>query len=79
MGDCMDYESIKRKFNELKVLKFKLYSLEYIIEEINDKVIIYAILYSNRKLSYNSLDEAFSNFEVYNVSLMESLDRIQII
>ena len=75
----MDYESIKQKFNELKVLKFKLYSLEYIIEEINDKVIIYAILYSNRKLSYNSLDEAFSNFEVYNVSLMESLDRIQII
>ena len=54
MGDCMDYESIKQKFNELKVLKFKLYSLEYIIEEINDKVIIYAILYSNRKLSYNS-------------------------
>lgn len=75
----MVYETIKQKYSETKSIKFKLYSLEYIIEEINDKVIIYAILYSNRKLSYNSLDEAFSNFEVYNVSLMESLDRIQII
>lgn len=78
-GDIMVYETIKQKYSETKSIKFKLYSLEYIIEEINDKVIIYAILYSNRKLSYNSLDEAFSNFEVYNVSLMESLDRIQII
>ena len=75
----MKYEDLKKKFEINKKIKFKLYSLEYIIEEINDKVIIYAILYSNRKLSYNSLDEAFSNFEVYNVSLMESLDRIQII
>ena len=75
----MVYETIKQKYSETKSIKFKLYSLEYIIEEINDKVIIYAILYSNRKLSYNSLDEAFSNFELYNVSLLESLDRIQII
>lgn len=75
----MDYEKLKQRYLESKQLKFKLYSLEYMIEEINNKVIVYAILYPNRKLSYNSLDDAFNSFEVYNISLMNSLDRIQII
>lgn len=75
----MVYETIKQKYSETKSIKFKLYSLEYMIEENDNKVVIYAILYPSRKLSYNTLEEAFDNFEVYNVSLMESLDRIQII
>lgn len=75
----MDFETIKQKYLETKSLKFKLYSLEYMIEEIDNKVVIYAILYPSRKLSYNTLEEAFNSFEVYNVSLMSSLDRIQII
>lgn len=75
----MDFETIKQKYLETKSLKFKLYSLEYIIEDINNKVNVYAILYPNRKLSYNSIEEAFNHFEVYNISLMNSLDRIQII
>lgn len=75
----MGFETIKQKYLETKSLKFKLYSLEYMIEDINNKVIVYAILYPNRKLSYNSIEEAFNGFEVYNVSLMNSLDRIQII
>ncbi|MBQ6324291.1 MAG: hypothetical protein IJI22_05625 [Bacilli bacterium] len=75
----MVYETIKQKYSENKSVKFKLYSLEYMIEEIDNKVVIYAILYPSRKLTYNTLEEAFDNFEVYNISLMNSLDRIQII
>lgn len=78
-GDIMVYETIKQKYSENKSVKFKLYSLEYMIEEIDNKVVIYAILYPSRKLTYNTLEEAFDNFEVYNISLMNSLDRIQII
>ena len=58
----MVYETIKQKYSENKSVKFKLYSLEYMIEEIDNKVVIYAILYPSRKLTYNTLEEAFDNF-----------------
>ena len=78
-GDSMSYEELKNKFNIDNKLKFKLYSLEYNVELVNDKVEIYAISYENRKKYYNSFDELMNNYTVYNEPLMEQISRIQII
>ena len=78
-GDSMSYEELKNKFNIDHKLKFKLYSLEYTVELVNDKVEIYAISYENRKKYYNSFDELMNNYTVYNEPLMEQISRIQII
>ena len=78
-GDSMSYEELKNKFNIDHKLKFKLYSLEYNVELVNDKVEIYAISYENRKDYYNLFDELMNNYTVYNEPLMEQISRIQII
>lgn len=56
----------------------KIYSLKYSIELIDDKYIIYPILYSNRKYTYNSLKELFNSYQIYNESIINNLDRISI-
>lgn len=72
----MNIENIKTIFNEKKEVHFKLYSLDYTIKQDNNMVIVYADLYSNRKESYNSIDEALNYFTVYNESLVENQNRI---
>ena len=67
---------MKEIFNSNSIVKFKLYSLEYIIERENDRVAIYPVLYSNRKEYYNSIEEALIKFTVYNESIMDNLDRV---
>ena len=65
-GDSMSYEELKNKFNIVHKLKFKLYSLEYNVELVNDKVEIYAIFYENRKNYYNSFDDVNDTIRMYN-------------
>lgn len=72
----MDFETIKKKYEENKELKFKLYSLDYIIKESEGRIVIYSTLYDNRKYFYISLEELFNQYTVYNVSLMDSIDRM---
>ena len=74
----MTYETLLKKFNEKKVVKFKLYSLEYIIRKIDNGVEVYAILYQNRKKVYSSFQEAMNSFTVYNESFVDNIDRIKI-
>lgn len=76
----MSYEQLEQKFNEKKELKFKLYSLEYIIKEIDNGIVeIYATSYESRKLRYNSFKEALYNYRVYNEAIIEVLNRVQIL
>ena len=75
----MKYKDLEDLFNNTNELKFKLYSLEYVIKKIDSGVEVYAILYQNRKSNYSSFKEAMNNYKVYNESLIENLDRIQII
>ena len=72
----MSINELKEIFNSNSIVKFKLYSLEYIIERENDRVAIYPVLYSNRKEYYNSIEEALIKFTVYNESIMDNLDRV---
>lgn len=75
----MKYKDLEDLFNTANELKFKLYSLEYIIKKIDSGVEVYAILYQNRKSNYTSFKEAMNNYKVYNESLVDNIDRIQII
>lgn len=75
----MSYETFKEKFEVNKKIKFKLYSLEYLIKKIDNYVQIYAIDYPTRKSKYNSLEELINNFTVYNEPLITSLNKIKLI
>ncbi len=75
----MVVEELKKKFETEKEVKFKLYSLEYIIQEEDSKVIIYPLLYSSKKNVYNSFDEVLYNYTIYNESIIDNLDRLIIL
>lgn len=75
----MSYESIKNEFESNSKIKFKLYSLEYLIEKVDNYIQIYAIDYPTRKSKYNSFEELMNNFTVYNEPLITILNNIKII
>lgn len=74
----MRYQELENIFNSSGELKFKLYSLEYIIKRVDNSVEVYAELYQTRKKVYSSFQEAMKNFTVYNESLADNIDRIKI-
>lgn len=73
----MSYKELENIFNSFGELKFKLFSLEYIIKKVDNGVEVYAILYQNRKMVYSSFQEAMNKFTVYNESLIDNIDRIR--
>ena len=74
----MNYDSFKHIYELKKTVLFKLYSLDYIIETIDNSVQIYAVGYSKRKSKYNSLEELVNNYTVYNEPLITLLNNITI-
>lgn len=74
----MRYQELENIFNSANEVKFKLFSLEYIIRKIDTDVEVFAVLYENRKKIYSSFSEAMNNFTVYNESLIENIDRIKL-
>ena len=75
----MGYEELKNIFETSHKLKFKLYSLEYMIEIINKKTVIYAVDYPTRKNVYNSFDELMNTYTVYNEELITLVNKISIL
>lgn len=75
----MNYEEIKNKFIANKKIMFKLYSLEYIIETSDNKIVIYAIYYEKNKRYYSSFEDLMNNYMVYNEPLINQLNRIKIL
>lgn len=73
----MRYQELENIFNSANEVKFKLFSLEYIIRKVDTNVEVFAVLYKNRKKIYSSFSEAMNNFTVYNESLIENIDRIK--
>jgi predicted nucleic acid-binding OB-fold protein len=72
----MDYNQLYELFSNNKVIHFKLYSLEYNIEEVDNKVVIYANYYEKNKRYFNSFEELMNNFNIYNEPLINQMDRI---
>ena len=75
----MRYQELENKFNTSNEVKFKLFSLEYVIRKVDTGVEVYAELYQTIKIVYSSFTDAMNNFTVYNESLVDNMDRIQII
>ena len=73
----MNYESMRNEFDSSNRIRFKLYSLEYLIERVDNYIQIYAIDYPTRKSKYNSLEELVNNFTVYNEPLITLLNNIK--
>jgi len=72
----MNYEKLKTKLEEEKIVNFKLYSLDYTIEKKGNLFVIYVDNYKNNKKKYNTLEELFNSYNVYNESLSELLNII---
>ena len=75
----MKLNDLQTFFDSNGKVEFKLYSLEYKIEKVDNYVQVYAVDYSTRKSKYSSFKEAINNYKVYNEPLLEQLDRIVII
>ncbi len=75
----MSYESMKNEFETNNSIRFKLYSLEYLIEKVDNYIQIYALDYPTRKSKYNSFEELMNNYTVYNETLITILSNIKLI
>lgn len=75
----MSFKELQEIFESDNIIKFKLYSMNYIIERKNDCIEAYAEDYSGRKEKYNSFKEAMNNFKIYTEPLINQLDSIELI
>ena len=75
----MTYDYLNSEFEKNNKIKFKLYSLDYLIEKEGSFIQVYAVDYPTRKSKYDSFKEAMNSFKVYNEPLIEQLDRVTII
>lgn len=74
----MNMKDLQEYFDNNNIIKFKLYSMNYIIKRKNDCIEAYAEDYSGRKEKYNSFKEAMNNFKVYTEPLMNQIDKIEL-
>lgn len=72
----MVLNELQERYEKNNEVKFKLFSLEYIIQNVDNKVVVYPLLYSNKKNTYSSLDEALNYFTIYNESILDNIDRV---
>jgi len=72
----MNIEKLKSVLAKNNKVTFKLYSLEYVIELVDNHVQIYSPTYLNDIRTYNNINELLNNFRVYNETLLESENRI---
>lgn len=75
----MSYEKLESIYIERGLLKFKLYSLTYVIEKTINGPVIYAETQEARKSLYSTFEQLMNSYTVYNESLMETLNKIQIL
>ena len=75
----MSLKDLQGIFEQNNKIRFKLYSLEYIIEKDGENVVAYAIDYSERKNRFPSFKDAMNNFKVYNESIISQINLIEII
>lgn len=63
-------------YQKQKEVKFKLYSLEYIIKEDNNAIVIYPLLYPSKKSRYKTIEDVLNYYMIYNESILENSDKI---
>ena len=79
MGDIVNLKEFQEYFDNHNGIKFKLYSMNYIIDKKDDYIDAYAENFTGRKERYKSFKDVVNNFKIYNEPLLSQLDSIQII
>lgn len=74
----MNIEKLKSILAKNNKVTFRLYSLDYVIEIVDNHVQIYSPTYLNDVRKYDNLEELLNNFRVYNETLLEVEGRIVI-
>lgn len=77
-GGSMNIEKLKSILAKNNKVTFRLYSLDYVIEIVDNHVQIYSPTYLNDVRKYDNLEELLNNFRVYNETLLEVEGRIVI-
>lgn len=77
-GGPMNIEKLKSILAKNNKVTFRLYSLDYVIEIVDNHVQIYSPTYLNDVRKYDNLEELLNNFRVYNETLLEVEGRIVI-
>lgn len=75
----MVLEKIEEIINNKNKVNFKIYGVIYTIERNEDNYLIYQTLNNLRQERYNSLNEIFREYTIYNESLVDNQDMIEII
>lgn len=75
----MKVEKIIKLLNENNKVEFKLYSLNYVIENKDNITIIYSTAYPKDIKKYNNIEELLNSFTIYNELLIEHDNRIIIV
>ena len=75
----MNFKNLQEIFESSNIIRFKLYSLEYVIKKEDDYIIAYAVDYSERKQKFNSFKEAMNSFKIYTEPLISQVDKIELI
>ena len=79
VGGIVNSKKMQELFDNNNYIKFKLYSMNYIIQQKNDFIEAFAEDFPGRKEQYRTFKDAVNNFKIYNEPLLSQLDSIQII
>lgn len=75
----MNFKELQEMFNSSNKIKFKLYSLEYVIESKDNEIIVYALDYSGRKEKFKSFKEAMNNYKIYSEPIINQMDKMELL
>ena len=75
----MKFNDLENKLNVSPMLKFRLYSLTYVIKRDKDAYIIYSENYEEAKKTYYSLKKLVNDYMIYNENIKSNLDKIDIV
>ncbi|MDO5568729.1 MAG: hypothetical protein Q4G04_01270 [bacterium] len=72
----MSIEELKKIFLDAGEVKFRLYSLDYVITKTDNGVIIYPIIYDKKQIKYDSIDELLNSYLIYNETIIQNENKI---
>lgn len=75
----MNIKKLKNILDEKGIVKFKIYSLHYVIKNENDTIVIYPLNNENRKSNYKNIDLLLKKYMIFDENLKDNDKEIIII
>jgi len=72
----VNIKKLKSVLSEKGIVKFKLYSLDYTIQNEEDGVVIFADLYNSKKSKYDNIETLLQQHYIYGENIEENEERI---